>query len=181
MEREAALALVKEHLPNPNLVKHCLAVEACMAALARRFGQEEAGWALAGLLHDLDYAYTVQTPEQHTLKTAEMLRPCGVPAEIIHAIQAHNRRVEIVSKMDAALWAVDPATGFITACALMHPEKRLAPLDLAFLKKRFKEKSFAKGASREQMADCVNLNLELDDFLLVCLQAMQEASAALGL
>ncbi len=181
MDREQALALVREHLPNPNLVKHCLAVEACMAALARRRGEDEGLWGMAGLLHDLDYAYTVDTPEQHTLRTAEMLAPHGVPAEAIHAIQAHNRRVEIVSPMDAALWAIDPTTGFLTACALMHPSRKLAPLELPFLKKRFKEKSFAKGAAREQMADCARLDIGLDDFLLLCLGAMQGIADDLGL
>jgi uncharacterized protein len=181
MNREQALQLVEQHLKNRNLVKHCLAVEACMRDFAVHFGQDPEPWALAGLLHDLDYEYTVEKPAEHTEKTAEMLAACGLPGEIIHAIKAHNNRVEPISKMDLSLLTIDPASGFVIACALMHPERKLQALDLPFLKKRFKEKSFAKGASRAQMEGCVRLGLALDEFLLLCLGAMQKISAELGL
>lgn len=181
MTREQALLLVEQHLHNPNLVKHCLAVEACMRDFAGHFHQDSESWALAGLLHDLDYEYTVETPETHTEKTAEMLAGQGLAGEIIHAIKAHNLRVEPASPMDFSLLAIDPASGFIIACALMHPEKKLAALDLPFLKKRFKEKSFAKGASREQMEGCARLGLTLDEFLPLCLGAMQRIAPQLGL
>lgn len=181
MNREQALQLVEQHLKNRNLVKHCLAVEACMRDFAVHFGQDPDPWALAGLLHDLDYEYTVETPAEHTEKTAEMLAAYGLPGEIIHAIKAHNNRVEPVSQMDISLLTIDPASGFVTACALMHPDRKLQSLDLPFLKKRFKEKSFAKGASRTQMEGCSRLGLTLDEFLLLCLGAMQKISAELGL
>ncbi len=181
MTREQALELLQSHLHNKNLVKHCLAVEACMRELAVRFAQDAETWGLAGLLHDLDYEYTVETPETHTEKTAEMLAGQGLGDDIIHAIKAHNLRVEPVTKMDFSLLAIDPASGFIIACALMHPDKKLAGLDLPFLKKRFKEKSFAKGASREQMEGCARLELALDEFLMLCLGAMQKISPQLGL
>ena len=181
MMREQALELLGQHLKNRNLVKHCLAVEACMKDFALHFGQDPEPWALAGLLHDLDYEYTVQNPAEHTEKTAEMLAGHALPEEIIHAIKSHNLRVEPRSKMDNSLLTIDPASGFIIACALMHPEKKLRSLDLPFLKKRFKEKSFAKGASREQMENCVKLGMTLDEFLLLCLGAMQKISADLGL
>ncbi len=90
MNREQALQLVEQHLKNRNLVKHCLAVEACMRDFAVHFGQDPEPWALAGLLHDLDYEYTVEKPAEHTEKTAEMLAAYGLPGEIIHAIKAHN-------------------------------------------------------------------------------------------
>lgn len=181
MTHERALALVEQHLHNRNLVKHCLAVEACMRNFAVRFGEAPEPWALAGLLHDLDYEYTVETPCEHTEKTAAMLVGEGVDEAIIHAIKAHNRRVEPVSRMDYSLLTIDPASGFIIACALMHPEKKLAGLDLPFMKKRFKEKSFAKGASREQMEECARLGMALDEFLPLCLGAMQEIAPQLGL
>jgi len=181
MTREQALELLQQHMHNQNLIKHCLAVEACMRELAVYFGQDPEPWGLAGLLHDLDYEYTVETPETHTEKTAEMLAGQGLAGEIIHAIKAHNRRVEPASQMDLSLLAIDPASGFIIACALMHPDKKLAALDLPFLKKRFKEKSFAKGASREQMEGCSRLALALDQFLLLCLGAMQKIAMQLGL
>jgi len=181
MTREQALELVQQHLKNRNLVKHCLAVEACMKDFALHFGQDPEPWALAGLLHDLDYEYTVEKPAEHTEKTAEMLAEFQLPEEIIHAIKAHNMRVEPSSKMDFSLLTIDPASGFIIACALMHPDRKLQGPDLQFLKKRFKEKSFAKGASREQMEGCAKLGLTLDEFLLLCLDAMQKISAELGL
>ncbi|MCU0237422.1 MAG: HDIG domain-containing protein [Acidobacteria bacterium] len=181
MTREQALELLQQHLHNKNLVKHCLAVEACMRALAVRFRQDPEPWGLAGLLHDLDYEYTVATPQDHTEKTAEMLAGQGLGEEIIHAIRAHNLRVEPASQMDLSLLAIDPASGFIIACALMHPDRKLAGVDLLFMKKRFKEKSFAKGASREQMEGCARLGLSLDEFLPLCLGAMQKISGELGL
>ncbi len=181
MTRAQALDLLQQHLKNRNLVKHCLAVEGCMKEFAVYFGQDPESWGLAGLLHDLDYEYTVQTPAVHTEKTAELLAEYFLADEIIHAIKAHNMRVEPSSKMDISLLTIDPASGFIIACALMHPEKKLASLDLAFLKKRFKEKSFAKGASREQMETSTRLGLTLDEFLQLCLQAMQKISSELGL
>lgn len=181
MTREQALLLVEQHLPNPNLVKHCLAVEACMTDLAVHFHQDPEPWALAGLLHDLDYEFTSGTPEAHGEKTAEMLAGLGVDGEIIHAIKAHNLRVEPSSPMDLSLLAIDPASGFIVACALMHPDRKLVALDLPFLKKRFKEKSFAKGASRGQMEGCARLDMTLDEFLTLCLGAMQRIAPQLGL
>ncbi len=181
MTRQQALQLVEQHLHNPNLVKHCLAVEACMGGCAVRLGQEPGPWELAGLLHDLDYELTVETPREHTEKTVAMLAGSGLDPAILHAIQAHNLRVEPVSPMDHALLAVDPTSGFLIACALMHPQRTLAALDLAFLKKRFKEKSFAKGASRPQMEGCDKLGLTLDEFLSLCLAAMQRIAPQLGL
>lgn len=181
MNREDAFVLLQEHLKNKNLVKHCLSVEACMRKFASHFGEDEDAWGMAGLLHDLDYEYTADDPDNHALKTAEMLADKGLSDEIIHAIKAHNHKVEIKNNMDAALLTSDPATGFIIACALMHPDKKLNSVDLKFMKKRFKEKSFAKGASRDQMRECVAMGIELDDFLTMCLEAMQGIDDQLGL
>ncbi len=181
MNRDEALTLVKKNLENPNLVKHCLAVEACMKEFAKKFAEDLDKWSLAGLLHDLDYDSTVNDPAHHTLKTAEMLQGYHLDADIIHAIKAHNHKAELKSRMDIALYTIDPTSGFITACALMHPSKKLENVDLKRMKKRFKEKSFAKGASREQMQECTKMGVELDDFLTTCLEAMQKISTDLGL
>ncbi|NIM17446.1 MAG: HDIG domain-containing protein [Candidatus Aminicenantes bacterium] len=181
MNRDEALALIKEHLKAENLVKHCLAVEACMKAFAEKFGEDVDKWGLAGLLHDLDYQYTVNDPDNHTLKTAEMLTEYNIDEDIIHAIKAHNFKAPLDSKMDMALYTVDPTTGFIIACALMHPSKKLENVHLKRMKKRFKEKAFAKGASREQMKECVKMGVELDDFLVTCLTALQKIASELGL
>jgi len=181
MNREEALELVKQNLQNENLVKHCLSVEACMREFAKKFGEDEDKWGLAGLLHDLDYDTTVDDPDNHTLKTEEILKPFSMDPDIIHAIKAHNQKAGLDSKMDIALYTVDPTSGFITACALMHPSKKLENVNLKRMKKRFKEKSFAKGANREQMAECTRMDVELEEFLVVCLAAMQGISGELGL
>lgn len=181
MDRKKAMELVYEHVKADNLVKHCLAVEACMRGFAGHFGEDEEKWSLAGLLHDLDYQYTLDKPDQHTLQTAELLAPYDLDGDIIHAIQAHNAKASLQSRMDIALYTVDPASGFIIACALMHPSKRLENIDLERMKKRFKVKTFARGASREQMQECEKMGVSLDDFLVICLVAMQKIAVELGL
>lgn len=181
MTREEALELVNQHLKNKNLVKHVLAVEAIMRALARHFQQEEQAWSLCGLLHDLDYETTKDKPDEHTLITEKILIGKGINSQIIHAIKCHNHQAEPQSLMDKAIYAADPISGFIVAAALMHPDKKLAPLDVEFIKRRFGEKRFAAGASREQMATCESFGLKLDEFIGISLKAMQAEHAALGL
>jgi len=181
MDREKALELVKEHLEKDNLVKHCLAVEACMREFAEKFGEDVEKWGLTGLLHDLDYQYTVDDPDNHTLKTAALLAEYNLDEDILHAIKAHNAKASLDSKMDIALYTVDPTSGFIIACALMHPSKKLENVNLKRMKKRFKEKPFAKGANRDQMQECVKMEVELEDFLVTCLTAMQKIAPQLGL
>ena len=165
--RDEAYALVVERIPQRNLVNHCVATEIIMQALAERLGLDEQDaerWALAGLLHDLDYAETAEDPDRHGFVTAEELAGL-VDDEIIHAILAHADKAPRETPMDHALWCADPTTGFIVAAALVRPEKDIAGVELKSLKKRWKEKAFAKGASRDQMADCANIGLERDEFL----------------
>ncbi|MBC7360986.1 MAG: HDIG domain-containing protein [Candidatus Aminicenantes bacterium] len=181
MTREVALELLKQHLHNKNLIKHCLAVEQCMKAMAKKLGGNEETWGLAGLLHDLDYELTEKSPERHTKETIKILQNYELPAEVLQAIQAHAGQVPCQTAMDWAIYSVDPTTGLIIAAALMHPEKKLKAVDLEFLKRRYKEKSFARGAKREEIEKCVNLGLSLDEFLSICLQAMQEIDQELGL
>ncbi len=181
MQRKDAIELVKENLSNPNLVKHCLAVEACMRELADHFDEDQDEWGLAGLLHDLDYEVTSEDPFNHGLVTAEMLKDKDISEEIIHSIKAHNNKVELITKMDAALYAIDPTSGFITAVALMHPSKSLDAVNLKRMKKRFKEKSFAKGANRDQMQTCVKAGIQFEEFLELCLNAMKKIRSDLEL
>jgi len=181
MKREEALELVQEHLKNKNLVKHCLAVEACMKAVATRLNQDTEKWGLAGILHDLDYELTEKSPELHTTETIKILKEFEVEPEIIQAIQAHAGQVPCQSDMDWAIYSIDPLTGLVIAATLMHPSKKLKEIDLGFLKRRYKEKSFARGARREDIEQCQNINLELDEFLSICLKAMQEIDKDLGL
>jgi len=181
MTREEAFQLAQSRFSNKNLFKHVLAVEAVMRGLARHFQQPEEMWGLAGLLHDLDYEETAQTPERHTLVTEELLRPYGLPPEILHAIKCHNNLAPRESLMDRALYASDPVTGLIVAGALMHPEKKLAPVETDFILRRFKEKSFAKGANREQIQTCTEMGLTLETFISLALKSMQGIAKELGL
>ena len=181
MTREEAIAAVRQHCGNKNLVKHMLATEAVMIGLAGKLGEDTESWALAGLLHDLDYEETVDDPDRHGLVSAEKLGELGVSEEIVHAVKAHNEHVTRDSAMDRALYASDPVTGLIVAAALMHPDKKLAGLDVGFIMRRFNEKRFAAGASREQMAVCSELGLSLDEFIGVALASMQGISGELGL
>jgi putative nucleotidyltransferase with HDIG domain len=181
MNRDEAVALLEERVSNKNLRKHCLACEAIMRRLAGRFDGEPDQWALAGLLHDIDYDEVGQDPERHAVVGAEILTERGLGEEIITAVKGHNDKAPRDSSMAKALYACDPASGFIVACALIHREKKLASIDVAFMKKRFKEKRFAANASREQMASCSELGMELDEFLGECLEAMKTISGPLGL
>ena len=184
MNRDQALALVRERVKNENLVNHMLAAEAIMGALARRLGGDEEKWRLAGLLHDLDVEETADAMEVHGARTVEWLRTAGLDdEEVLQAILAHNSAngSSVVSPMDRALYASDCLTGLITAAALIRPEKKLELVALKSLKKRFKEPAFAKGARREDIMTCADLGMELDDFLAVGLEAMQEVADDLGL
>ncbi len=181
MERQEALALLKRHVKNRNLQKHSLAVEAVMRALARRFDQDEELWGLAGLLHDLDYDETAKDMARHGYKTVEMLQDSDLSQEVLHAILAHPGHVERESLMDKALYCADPVTGLIVAAALIHPAKKLEPLDVKFLMNRFKEKHFARGANRDQIQACQELGLSLEEFLGLALEAMKGISRELGL
>jgi len=180
MKREEALLLVKEHIKTPNLLKHALAVEACMKELAKKFGEDVELWGLAGLLHDLDYEYTKDKPEEHGLVSAKMLEG-KVGPEIIEAIKAHADKSPRTTPLTKALYAIDPLTGLIVASALMHPQKNLKALDVQFVLNRFKEKGFARGANREQIKSCEELGLSLEEFVGLCLQGMKKISDQLGL
>lgn len=181
MTRDEAVAAVRENCGNKNLIKHMLATEAVMVGLAGRLGEDAESWALAGLLHDLDYEQTADDPDRHGLVSADMLQELGICEEIIHAVKAHNEHVTRDSKMDRALYSSDPITGLIVASALMHPDRKLAGLDVDFVMHRFKEKRFAAGASREQIAACTELGMTLEEFIGVALESMQGISDELGL
>lgn len=181
MNRDEALDLVKAHLTNKNLVKHCLAVEACMRAMARKLGQDEESWGLAGILHDLDYEITEKSPERHTTETVKILTEKGVSPDIIRTVQAHAGQVDCGNEMEWSIFSIDPLTGLIIAATLMHPSRKLKEIDLEFVKRRYKEKSFARGARREDIEQIENIGMDLDEFIGICLAAMQGIDKELGL
>ncbi|MCM8768211.1 MAG: HDIG domain-containing protein [Candidatus Omnitrophica bacterium] len=180
MDRSKALEMLKENLKNKNLFKHSLAVEACLKALAIRLGEQPDTWALAGLLHDLDYEMTKEKPDRHGLLAKEILQGL-VPEEVVEAIAAHAGHKEKGNLLEEAIWAVDPLTGLIVACALIRPEKKLSLIDTGFVLNRFGEKRFAAGADREAIKGCEKLGLSLEEFVSLCLAAMKEIAADLEL
>ena len=181
MTREQAYNLVKPRFSNKNLFKHVLAVEAVMRELANHFDKDVEKWGLTGLLHDLDYEETAKTPERHTLVTEEILQDYDVPEDVVHAIKCHNNMAPRESLLDKALYAADPITGLIVAATLMHPDKKLNSVTPDFVLRRFKEKSFAKGANRDQIRTCEDFDLSLERFTALSLQGMQRISHDLGL
>ncbi|MCB2231428.1 HDIG domain-containing protein [bacterium] len=181
LTRDAAYQLVLEKIGRNNLLKHILAVEAGMRAVARKLGEDEDYWGLVGLIHDLDYNETKDDAPRHTYVTQEWLESYGLPDDAWRAIHAHPGHVPCESTLDWALYSVDPTTGFIVACALMHPDKKLAPIDEEFMLRRFKEKRFAAGATRENMAACSRLGLELGEFLIIVKSGMMTITDELGL
>ncbi|MBI4831125.1 MAG: HD domain-containing protein, partial [Candidatus Lindowbacteria bacterium] len=130
MNRQEALDLLNQNVKTRNLNKHMIATEACMRALAARLGEDRDEWALAGLLHDLDYDQTVNDFPRHGFVTEEILKGKGISEKIIGAIKAHTGNTPISGKMDLALFAVDPITGLIVAAGLMHPTRKLANVDV---------------------------------------------------
>ena len=185
MDRDMALRLVKQKVNNDNLVRHMLATEAIMGALAERLGQARERWAMAGLLHDLDVTQTLETPEVHAVRAVEWLRADGYDDEVVlQAILAHNsdhNGCSVSCAMDQALIAADRLSGLITAAALIRPEKKLELVKVKSLAKRYKEPSFARGASREDIATCEAIGVPLGEFLALGLIAMQSVSDELGL
>jgi putative nucleotidyltransferase with HDIG domain len=181
MTREEAIDLIKENVSNKNLRKHMIATEAVMRYLARRLNENEEHWALAGLIHDLDYDQTVNDFPSHGLLTVELLKEKNVPEDVLYAIKSHPGHFPRKSLMDKALYAVDPVTGLIVAATLMHPTKKLKNVNIEFVEHRFKEKRFAAGANRDQIRSCEAIGLNLHDFLKLALEAMQEIDEELGL
>ncbi len=183
MTRTDAMLILEKYLSNQNLVKHCIAVEAGMKFFAKYLGEEESRWSLAGLLHDLDLELTKDNFPQHGFKSVEILKENGFEdSELLDAIIMHSGNVPQTTKMGQALYAVDPTTGFLTACALMHPSKKLTGLDKDFIEKRFAEKRFAKGADRDQIKSVEKrFGIDYLSFIFIVLDGMINSSSELGL
>ncbi|MBI4301007.1 MAG: HDIG domain-containing protein [Chloroflexi bacterium] len=183
MTRDDALDSIEANIQNTNTRKHLFATEAIMRALARRLGQDEGTWGLTGLLHDIDVELTADDISSHSKLGADLARELGASEEMAQAIACHNEAHSIPRQtlLDKALYCADPLTGLIIAGALVRPDKKLAGLTTDSLMKRFDEKRFAAGASREQMATCREIGLELEEFMAIGLKAMQKISKELGL
>jgi putative nucleotidyltransferase with HDIG domain len=186
--REAALALVHEWTASESLRKHMLAVEAAMRAYARRLGEDEDRWGLAGLVHDFDYERYPNADRaadrEHPAEGVRHLRALGYPDDVCDAIMGHAEYTGTprTTPMARALFAVDELTGLVTAAALIKPSRRVADVDVATVRKRMKDKAFARGVSREDVVrGAAELGVPLDEHVGVVIGAMQAEAGALGL
>lgn len=181
---EEAHELIEREVKTDALRKHLLAVSAIMGTLAAKLeiaGEDKEKWILVGLLHDLDYEQTKDNSDMHGLITAEMLNG-KLPEECLYAIKAHNSRTgfEPNSVMAKALIAADAVSGLIVPTALMMPSRKLADVSVKSLKKKYKDKSFARTVSREKIMICEDLGLERTEFFKLAMEALQEISDELG-
>jgi putative nucleotidyltransferase with HDIG domain len=183
LTRDEALDSIEANVENKNTIKHMLATEAIMRALAKRLGEDEEEWGLTGLLHDIDMELTEGDMSTHSKLGADLVREMGASEAMAHAILCHNEAHGIPreSQLDKALFCADPLTGLIIAAALVRPDKKLASVEAKSVRKKFKEKSFAAGANREQIARCAELGIEFDDFIELGLKAMKGIAEDLGL
>jgi len=181
--RQQALDLLYTHTKTPNLRKHALAVEAAMRAYARKYGENEELWGITGLLHDLDYEQN-PTPDKHPLVGIGILQEQGYPEEVIYAIKSHAEYLGVPrrSPMDKTLFAVDELAGFIVAVALVKPRKSLAEVDPPSVRKKLKDKAFARSVNRDDIIQgAADLEVDLDEHIAFVIQAMSEIAGNLGL
>jgi putative nucleotidyltransferase with HDIG domain len=177
------MVLLREYTKNENLIKHMLAVEAAMRAYARKYGEDEEKWGITGLLHDFDYERWPSL-EDHPLRGTEILTERGYPDDVIYAIKAHNTLLGLPrnSLMAKTLFAVDELTGFITAVALVRPSKSLAEVEVKSVRKRMKDKAFARAVKREDILQgAEELGVDLDEHIEFVIKAMQGIAPELGL
>jgi len=183
VDRAAAWSLLREWTQGEGLRKHALAVEAAMRAYARRFGEDQERWGIVGLLHDFDYE-RYPSLDDHPFKGREVLERLGYPPDVIHAIQSHAERTGVprVSRMDKALYAVDELCGFITAAALIRPSQSVLDLEAASVRKRMKDKAFARNVKREDIIrGAEELGVPLDEHIAFVIEAMRGVADALTL
>ncbi len=176
--------LLQQHLKNKNLLSHSKAVAISMQYLASHFSKDKKEWYTCGLLHDIDYEQTKDTPEQHSKIGSELLKENNYSQDICDAVLTHNHmhNIEPQTQMAKALYCIDPLTGLIVAATLVLPSKKIKDLKVKSILKKFKDKSFAKGANRNIIRKSKEyLNLELEQFIEITLKAMQSISEELGL
>jgi putative nucleotidyltransferase with HDIG domain len=183
IDRESAWCLLTEFTKSESLRKHALAVEACMRAYARRFSDSEDLWGVVGLLHDFDYD-KYPSLEDHPYKGNEILKERGYPEEISKAIMSHADYTGVTrdTPMEKALFACDELAGFITAVALIKPGKSLAEVDAKSVRKRMKDKAFARKVNRDDIVNgAAGLGVDLEEHITFCIEAMKAIADKLGL
>lgn len=181
-DRKYYIDLLHKHIKNPKMIAHCLASEAVMRALARKFGENEDEWGYAGLLHDIDVENTNADPLRHGLVGAEMLAN-ELPADAVDAIKMHNEMatgIARTSRFQHALAAGETITGLIFATALVYPDKRIESVKVKSVTKRMKEKIFAASVKRENILECEVIGIPLDEFVELSLNALKPIAAEIG-
>src|SRR5438477_7754386 len=181
MTRDEAWEILCEYTKSESLRKHGLAVEAAMRYFAARFEGDEEVWAVTGLLHDFDYE---RDPDGHPQNGKPILEQAGVPGEIVHAIQSHGDHTGIprVTPMEKTLYAVDELCGFVTAVALVRPSKRVAEVEPSSVRKKMKDKAFARAVSREMMlSGAEDLGVPFDELVAEVVTALSGIADRLGL
>jgi putative nucleotidyltransferase with HDIG domain len=186
--REDAWKLLCEYTQGESLRKHALAVEACVRAYARKSGADEELWGVTALLHDFDYERWPNAnhhpTEEHPYAGSVILREHGYPEEMIHAILGHANYCNVprTTPLDRTLFACDELSGFLTACALIKPSKSIHEVEAASVKKKLKDKAFARGVSREDVyKGAEELGVPLEEHIAFCIEAMRSTAAQLGL
>ena len=188
MTRDEALALMQEHTQSPSLRQHMLAVEAAMRAYAAKFGEDESSWGLVGLLHDYDYEKFPNAEHSptdgHPAWGVGELQRRGFPEPLCRAILGHATYSGVPrdTTLAKALFAVDELCGFLIACALVRPSKSFRDLEVSSVKKKLKDKAFARGVNRDEVRQgAEELGVPLDDHITFCIQALRPVEASLGL
>jgi len=179
--KDEALELVKKHVGNKNLVNHMLAVSVIMRRMAQHFGEDAGLWEVVGVLHDIDYEETGDDFSRHGLVSAEMVAD-HLPEEGLRAIRAHNEMTgfKAESRMEVSLFAADALSGMIVAGALVRPTK-LEGMKARSIRRRMKDKSFARNVSRENIMRCEEIGISMNDFFSMGIEAMQSISDKIGL
>jgi len=183
MDRSAAWDILCEYTKTEPLRKHALAVEAAMRAYAPKHGGDEEQWGIVGLLHDFDYEIHPNADE-HPVKGAEILRQRGVPEEIVYAVLCHADYLGLERKapMDRAIYAVDELTGFVIAVALVRPSKSIDEVDVAAVRKKMKDKGFARAVNREDITKGAEaLGVDLDEHIGFVIEALKPVARELGI
>lgn len=183
INRESAWSLLCEYTQSESLRKHMMAVEACMRAYARKRGEDENKWGITGLLHDFDYE-KYPTPQEHPFVGSKILEERGYSEEIRRAILSHAdySGVKRESSMEKALFACDELSGFITATALVKPSKSLSEVDAKSIRKKMKDKAFARSVNRDDIVNgAADLDVDLDEHIAFCIEAMKAIAGELGL
>jgi putative nucleotidyltransferase with HDIG domain len=183
MDRDQAWQILCEFTRNENLRRHALAVEACVLAYARKFGEDETKWSVTALLHDFDWEIHPEAPD-HPMKGEPILASRGVSDEIRRAILSHASYSGVTrdSLLEKSLFACDEVSGLLTAVALVKPHRSLAEVDVASVRKKMKDKAFARSVNRQDIVDGAGqLGVPLDEHIETCIGAMRAIAGELGL